>query len=66
MFLPNKLTDSSGGTAGETLAALPTLTDSPATADELRDDLNTNAWPVLKNWIASVNEKLNKVLDAIQ
>lgn len=54
------LTDSSGGTPGTTIAALPTLTDSPASADALRDDLNTNVWPVLKNWIASVVDQINK------
>jgi hypothetical protein len=54
------LTDSSGGTAGTTIAALPTLGDAPATADLLRDDLNTNVWPVLKNWIASVVDQINK------
>lgn len=64
MFIPSKLTDSSGGTAGETLAALPTLTDTPASADALRDDLDTNVWPVLKNWIASVNAKINKLIEA--
>lgn len=52
------LTDSSAGTAGGTLAALPNPTDTPATADALRDDLVTNVWPVLRNWIASVNAKL--------
>lgn len=56
------LTDNSAGTPGDTIAALPTLTDSPATQDALRDDLNTNVWPVLKNWIASVTAKVNAIL----
>lgn len=58
------LTDSSSGTPGDTIAALPTLTDSPASQDALRDDLNTNVWPVLKNWIASVTAKVNAALAA--
>lgn len=61
----NALTDSSVGTAGDTIAALPTLTDTPATADALRDDLNTNVWPVLRNWIASATAKVNAVLNTL-
>lgn len=56
------LTDSTAGVAGNTLAALPALTDSPASQDALRDDLDTNVWPVLKAWAASLAAKVNAIL----
>lgn len=52
------LTDNTGGTPSTTLAVLPTLTDTPATADALRDDINTNLYPVLKNSISSLAAEL--------
>lgn len=54
-----QLTDSTGGSVSSTLSALPTLTDSPATADALRDDLTTNWSPAIINYIASLAAKIN-------
>lgn len=59
------LTDNTTGTADNTLAALPTLTDSPASADALRDDINTNLYPVLKNNFADLAAKVNAILAAL-
>jgi len=56
------LTDNTTGAAGDTLAAIPNPTDSPATADALRDDLNTNVLPVIRDHIASLGAKVNAIL----
>lgn len=56
------LTDNTTGTASDTLAALPVLADAPATADALRDDINTNLYPVLLNAFASLAAKFNAIL----
>lgn len=53
------LTDSSAGTPGATIAALPNPTDTPSTADELRDDLVAVHWPILRNWAASFATNVN-------
>lgn len=53
------LTDSSGGTADNTIAALPDLADTPLTADALRDDIMTNWLPVLLNNFADLAAKYN-------
>lgn len=50
------------GTANDTLTALPTLTDSPASADALRDDLTTNWAPAINNNIADIQTKLNALI----
>jgi len=57
---PNALTDSTTGTPGTTIAALPNPADSPADADALRDDLVANVLPVLRNWAASFVIQHNK------
>lgn len=54
------LTDNTAGTPVTTLAALPDLADSPASADALRDDLMTNWAPLLRNWAASLADQTNK------
>jgi len=53
------LTDSTGGTPGATIVALTDPTDSPATADALRDDLVTNLLPELRNNLASLTQRTN-------
>lgn len=60
------LTDSTGGTANDTLAAMPTLTDSPASADALRDDINTNMVPVINSNFADIGAKVNAILAALR
>lgn len=55
------LTDSTAGTPGTTLAALTALTDSPATADALRDELMSVWAPILRNWAASLADQHNKL-----
>jgi hypothetical protein len=54
------LTDSTAGTVGTTLAALPNPADTPATADALRDDIVLNVLPVIRNWVASLADQINK------
>lgn len=63
--IPN-LTDSTTGTPGATLTALPDPTDAPANADALRDDLVANVLPVLRNYIASLNAEINKLKAALR
>lgn len=60
------LTDSTGGTANNTVAALPVLTDSPATADALRDDIVTNMVPVLASNFADLTAKVNAILTTLE
>jgi len=60
------LTDNSGGSANSTIQVLPTLTDSPATADALRDDFNTNVAPALANNFADLAAKINAVIAALK
>jgi len=55
------LTDNTAGTADNTLAALPNPTDTPATADALRDDLVAVHWPVLRNNFADLAAKVNEI-----
>lgn len=60
------LTDSTTGTPGATLAALPDPTDAPADADALRDDLVANVLPVLRDHIASLNAEIDKLKAALR
>lgn len=55
------LTDSSGGTANNTIQALSTLTDSPATADALRDNLMATWASELANNFADLAAKINSI-----
>lgn len=60
------LTDSTTGTANNTLQALPDPSDTPATADALRDDLVANLIPALRNNYADLAAKVNAILVALQ
>lgn len=60
------LTDSSGGTANDTVQALTNPADTPATADALRDDLVANLIPELRNNYADLAAKVNKVLTVLR
>ena len=60
------LTDSSGGTANDTVQALTDPADSPATADALRDDLVANLIPELRNNFADLAAKVNKALTVLR
>ncbi len=55
------LTDSSAGTANTTVQALADPTDSPATADALRDDLVANLLPALRNNFADLTARCNEL-----
>lgn len=54
------------GTADGALVALPTLTDTPATADALRDDLTTNWAPAIDNNVADLQADLIAIKDALR
>lgn len=60
------LTDNSGGTADDTIQALPNPADAPATADALRDDLVANLLPALRNDIADLTAKVNTCLTVLR
>lgn len=60
------LTDSTTGTANNTLQALPDPTDTPASADALRDDLVANLIPALRNNYADLGAKVNAILAALR
>jgi hypothetical protein len=55
------LTDNSAGTANNTIQALPDPTDTPATADALRDDLVAVLIPALRNNFADLAAKVNEI-----
>lgn len=54
------------GTANDTLVVMPTLTDSPASQDALRDDLHTNWKAALDNNFADVQTKINAIISALE
>lgn len=58
---PDDLTDSTGGTANTTLAAIPDPTDSPASADALRDELTTNVLPKIRDALADLAAQVNRL-----
>lgn len=60
------LTDSSGGTANDTVQALTNPADAPATADALRDDLVANLIPELRNNFADLAGKINALRTALR
>lgn len=60
------LVDGTGGTPTNALEELTTLTDSPASADALRDDLNTNWHGEIEDAIASLAAKVNEVIEALR
>lgn len=65
MFIPDKLTDSSAGTAALTIAAMADPTDGPGSADILRDDLVAVHWPIIRNNFATLNAQVNLLRAAI-
>lgn len=60
------LTDSSGGSANNTIQALTDPADTPATADALRDDLVANLIPELRNNYADLAAKYNALRDLLR
>lgn len=60
------LTDSSAGSANNTLEAMPDPTDTPATADALRDDLVAVLLPAIRNNVADLGAKVNEILVALR
>lgn len=60
------LTDNTGGTADTTLQAIPSPTDTPASADALRDDLVANALPAVRNNFADVAAQINAIRDVLR
>lgn len=60
------LTDNSAGTANSTIQAMPNPTDTPATADALRDDIVANLLPPIRNNVADLAAKVNAILAAIR
>lgn len=59
------LTDNTGGTADDTIAAIADPADTPADADALRDDLVANALPAIRNAVADLSAKVNEIIDAL-
>ncbi len=59
------LTDNTGGTANDTLQAIPDPADSPATADALRDDIVSNVLPSIRNDLADLAAKVNAIRTAL-
>lgn len=59
------LTDNTGGTANDTVAAIPDPADTPATADALRDDLVANTLPALRDALADLAAKVNALITAV-
>jgi len=54
------------GTANDASAAIPLPTDTPASADALRDDIATNIIPAIRDNFADVGTKLNSVLAVLR
>ena len=59
------LVDNSAGTANDTIEAIPNPTDTPATADALRDDLVAVLIPALRNNLADLTAKVNAITAAL-
>lgn len=53
------------GTANDTLQACPDPTDTPATADALRDDIVANLLPPVRNNFADLATKVNAIRTAL-
>jgi hypothetical protein len=60
------LTDNSAGTANGTIEAMANPTDTPATADALRDDLVAVLLPAIRNNVADLSAKINAILVALR
>jgi hypothetical protein len=61
------LTDSTGADAGDegTVSAVPVPTDTPASADALRDDIATNLIPVINENFSELVVKVNEILSTL-
>lgn len=53
------------GTANNALAAIPLPTDTPASADALRDDIAANIIPVIRDNMADLAAKIEEIRAAI-
>jgi len=60
------LTASGAGTANDAISAMSNLSDSPATADALRDELNAVWKPIFDNNFADLQVKMNAILAALR
>lgn len=60
------LTDNSAGTANTTVQAMADPTDTPATADALRDDIVANLLPAIRNNVADLALAINNLIYAQQ
>lgn len=60
------LTDNSAGTADNTIAAMASPGDSPASADALRDDIVANMLPAIRNNFADVTAKINAIIAVLE
>ena len=60
------LTDNSAGTANDTVQALTNPTDTPLTADALRDNLVAVLIPELRNNFADLAAKVNSILAVLR
>lgn len=60
------LTDNSAGTANSTIQAMADLTDTPADADTLRDDIVATLLPAIRNNFADVAAKVNAIIAALE
>lgn len=61
-----ELTDNTGGSDSDTLAAPTVLTDSPADADALRDELANTVLPEIYDYVASMTDQINGILAAMK
>lgn len=60
------LQDNTSGTSSKSLNAITDPADSPASADDLRDDLVSNALPAIRNNFASLSAKVNEIVEIIK
>lgn len=59
------LTDNVAGSAGSSLQAIPNPANSPANADDLRDDIVNNVLPPLRNDLTRLNNLVNALTAAM-
>lgn len=65
LTLSSSMTGSTGGTADGAWQTIPDPTDSPASADALRDDLVANALPAIRNNFAETLTELALIRSAL-
>lgn len=63
--VPAALTDNTGGTPNTTLEAIVDPTDTPATADALRDELVATQLPAIRNNFADLAKQCNDLRTAL-